>query len=167
MTRKKFVKQLMAIGYSRNEAEATAHTVAMQGASYEQAMEWAKIGYRSRDYLTGLGARLAEITRPTVEAAAEIIRKFTEAVSAIDWEAVGESVAELAATADNAAAVHRMDAMDALSYSALIAGRGNGRSDMFLTERDFVEIAPADPPAEFSTRYMGHWEIPTEGGGQE
>jgi hypothetical protein len=165
MTRKKFVKQLMAMDYSRNEAEAQAYTCTRMGASYEQALEWVKIGYRSRSYLDKLGAHLAKAVQPAVKTAEEIVKKFTDAVSAIDWEAVGERVAELAATADNAAAVHHADVLDALSYTALIAGRGNGRSDMALTERDFVEITPTAPPAEFSTRYMGRWEISAEGGG--
>lgn len=118
MKRKKFVKQLMAMGYGRNEAEATAHTCVRQGASYEQALEWVKIGYRSRSYLDELGTNLAKAMQPAVEAAAEIVRKFIAAVNAIDWEAVGERVAKLAATADNAVAVHQEDALDALRYVA-------------------------------------------------
>lgn len=126
MTRKKFVKQLMAMDYSRNEAEATAYTCTRMGASYEQALEWVKIGYRYRSYLDELGANLAKAVQPAVEAAAEIVRKFAAAVSAIDWEAVGERVAELAATADGASAVHREDALDALRYVANAQAGGGG-----------------------------------------
>ena len=126
MTRKKFVKQLMAMGYSRNQAEATANSCTIMGASYERAMEWVVIGYRSREYLNATGAHLREMMQPAIEAVAEIVRKYTEALSAIDWETVGEHVAELAATADNAAAVHQEDALDALSYAADALAGGGG-----------------------------------------
>lgn len=100
MTRKKFVKQLMAMGYSRNGADFVARACVNRGASYEQGLEWVKNGYRSRSYLDELGANLAKAMQPAVEAVAEFVRKFTAAVSAIDWEAVGKHAAELAATAE-------------------------------------------------------------------
>lgn len=127
MTRKKFVKQLMAVGYDRNGAEAAARACVNLGATYEQALEWAKIGYRSRSYLDELRANLAKVVQPAVEAMAEIVRKFTAAVSTIDWEAVGNHAAELAATADRETAVHREDALDALRYAAAyqLGGGGN------------------------------------------
>lgn len=126
MTRKKFVKQLMAMDYSRNETEAQAYTYTRMGASYEQALELVKIGYCSHSYPDKLGAHLAKAVQPAVKTAEEIVKKFTAAVSAIDWEAVGERVAELAATADNAAAVHRADALDALRYAANYQQGGGG-----------------------------------------
>lgn len=126
MTRKKFAKQLMAMGYSRNQAEATAYSCTRMGASYERAMEWAVIGYRSREYANETGEHLAEMMRPVVETVAEIVRKCTEALSVIDWEDVGEHVAELAAIADNSTAEHREDVLDALSYVANAQAGGGG-----------------------------------------
>lgn len=100
MKHKKFVKQLMAMGYDRNNAEATACNCASRGVSYEQCLEWIKIGYRSRIYLNETVAGMAKIVQPAVEAMAEILRKFTEAVSTIDWEAIGEAVGNRIAAMD-------------------------------------------------------------------
>lgn len=126
MTRKKFVKQLMAMGCDRNGAEDVARACVNRGESYEHGLEWAKIGYRSRSYLDDLGANLAKAMQPAVEAVAEIVRKLTAAVSAIDWEAVGNYAAELVATADNAEAVHHDDVLDALRYAADYQQGGGG-----------------------------------------
>ena len=165
MTRKKFVKQLMAMGYDRNSAEAQASIYAHMG--YEDALAWVKANTAACNDFTAMLVRIADAMRPAVEAAVESIKRVAEGLSTIDWTDAAKRAAELVATADNAAAVHQEDALDALSYAAVIAGRGHGRSDMVLTERDFVEIDTAKPPAEFSTRYMGRWEISAEGGAKE
>lgn len=125
MKHKKFVKQLMSMGYDRNNAEDTARACASMGASYEQCMKWVKIGYRSRIYLNETAAGMAKIVQTAVEAMAEIFRKFTEAVSAIDWYAAGEAAGnlleEMDAIADSERDGHREDILDALSYSTVLA----------------------------------------------
>ena len=76
MTRKKFVKLLMAEGYSRNCANLMARKVAAQGVSYQKAY----------DALTGmcrLVKKLGKAFVPVREAAIKIGKAFAEVVRAV------------------------------------------------------------------------------------
>lgn len=127
MTRKKFVKQLMAMGYGRNAAEDMARQFRVLGKSYEDALAWEKCLQGMRTPITDMVAAWAKALQPAVEAAAEIVRKFAKAVSTIDWEAAGKRAEELAAVATREQEAHREDVLDALRYAAGYQHGGGGR----------------------------------------
>lgn len=49
MTRKKFIKYMMALGYDRNEANDTAELVQLAGYNYDAMWERYLIEYNQRD----------------------------------------------------------------------------------------------------------------------
>lgn len=90
MTRKKFVKQLMAMGYQRNAAEAVAIFARIEGRTYEQYLQKEKQdqGFHAalEKLKTGLNEALAHIAKAITDAA-EQIRKIWERhpLYGIDW----------------------------------------------------------------------------------
>ena len=88
MKHKKFVKQLMALGYQRNEAESLAEYARLGGWTYEQYMRACVLALRGGmptvvckifDALTPGLIKMAECIK---RAAAEISAEFT----GIKWE---------------------------------------------------------------------------------
>jgi len=187
MTRKKFVKQLMALGVSRNRANALAYACQVAGEPYavyyRRELPWwtlARAARMARAAMLNMSKAFSGLIPVARELAAALVVHHAQPITPENLEGGKLYVvtkqehdrlhgysANVCFADENHPAPRHDDALDALSYAAVIAGRGNGRSDMALTERDFVEITQTAPPAEFSTRYMGRWEIPTEGGGQE
>lgn len=90
MKHRKFVKQLMAMGYDRNSAEARAWIHTQLGKSYEDALAYEKAIAAGCEDFYAMMERVAESIRPAVEAAIATINRVVEAVHAIDWTAAVE-----------------------------------------------------------------------------
>lgn len=116
MTRKKFVKQLMAMGYDRNSAEAQAMIYERMG--YENALAWVKASTAACENFSAMMVRIADAMRPAVEAAVESIKRLAEGLSTIDWTAAAERAAELAAITVVERKEHQEDTLDVLRYVA-------------------------------------------------
>lgn len=71
MTRKRFVKLMMAEGYSRNSANALARQVVKEGISYHK-------GYRAVTAWSRLTKKLKEALVPFTEAVRKIGQAFAE-----------------------------------------------------------------------------------------
>lgn len=124
MTRKKFVKQLMAMGYDRNSAEAQA--IMYEHMGYDNALAWVKSNTAACNEFSAMWGRIADAMRPAVEAAVESIKRVAESLSTIDWTAAVERAAELAAVAEIERKNHQEDALDALRYVANAQEGGGG-----------------------------------------
>ena len=85
MKHRKFVKQLMAMGYDRNSAEARARIHTQLGKSYEDALAYEKAIAAGCEDFYSMMERVAESIRPAVEAAIATINRVVEAISATDW----------------------------------------------------------------------------------
>lgn len=121
MTRKKFVKQLMALGYQRNDAEALATYARCGGWTYEQYL---KVERKYNGQLTALqtaAGRMAAWFAEGLEHLAIAVQKVADHVhevfaginmgnitTALDW--VKENAPQIAER-------HAGDALDALRYS--------------------------------------------------
>ena len=121
MTRKKFTKQLMAMGYDRNGAEAWAQTCARRGQNYEDALAWEKSCNKACDDFAAMMVRIAESIRPGVEAIVEAAKRAAESLASIDWADAAKRVAELTAVTDSEQKAKHEDAVDALRYVAQAA----------------------------------------------
>ena len=75
MTRKRFVKLMMAEGYSRNSANALAWQVAKKGISYQK-------GYQAATAWSRLTKKLKEALVPVTEAARKMSQAFAEVLRA-------------------------------------------------------------------------------------
>jgi len=88
MTRKKFVKQLMGMGYQRNTAELKAAIVRGSGQSYEQYMRREKqydaLYNAAADYKKALLRPAAVLS----SAAALALERFHQALANIKWPTV-------------------------------------------------------------------------------
>lgn len=188
MTRKRYIKLFMALGVSRNAANRMADRCRAAGIpyamNYSARSPWLKLGKAARMAsvaLLNLGGAARAVLHGIADGTARALHQLEVhhaqpitpgnleggnmiIVTRQEHERLHGYSANVTFVDENHQTQRHDDALDALSYAALIAGRGNGRSDMALTERDFVEITPTEPPAEFSTRYMGRWEISAEGG---
>ena len=74
MTRKRYKKLLMGLGYSRNEANATAERARRYGMSYAARWEW-EMDFRvspAVEFITGLAQGLRETIPGIVEAASKL-----------------------------------------------------------------------------------------------
>ena len=97
MTRKRFVKQLMSIGYSRNEANKEARTAVSDGVSYGSRYFFIllqKSGLVPAEGYDSIGdcvARVSRIIDDTVNRFIEVIPTVIEAITA----AIPQIVAEI------------------------------------------------------------------------
>lgn len=74
MTRKTFVKKMMGMGYSRNEANAMADRARRYGMSYAHRWEW-EMDFRvspAVEFITGLAQGLRETIPGVVEAVSKL-----------------------------------------------------------------------------------------------
>lgn len=94
MTRKKYVKQLMAMGYSRNEANRSAN-MARVVTTYERALEIEKLSMGCQKATVRLAVAMSGWLASAVKAATEAMRRMSEAFKGmqfpntlpIDWAA--------------------------------------------------------------------------------
>ena len=95
MKHKKFVKQLMAMGYDRNTAKDLASAYAYMGKSYEDALACEKEAAYGSSEIGAMLERIIENMGPaieaTVEAVAAAIKRIAEALSSVDVESLVEN----------------------------------------------------------------------------
>ena len=88
MTRKEFIKTLMAMGSDRNSAAAKARGYNAAGKSYEYALEverfWAAFCANSGEFVN----RMNEALEKVAGVATEIVNRLADMLSTIDWEAM-------------------------------------------------------------------------------
>ena len=88
MTRKRFVKQLMSIGYSRNDANTEARTAVSLGISYDTEYLYIlckKCDLVPADWLESIGdavKRLSQRIEGMVHTIVEVIPTIVEAINA-------------------------------------------------------------------------------------
>lgn len=75
MTRKKFVKLLMAEGYSRNSANLLARQVVAKGVSYQK-------GYQAATAVSRIAKKFREALGPICEAAKKVGESFAAVLRA-------------------------------------------------------------------------------------
>lgn len=100
MTRKKFVKQLMARGCSRNAAQAWAYACRIRGESYEEALPFAAASVVATNDFAEMLARIAESIKPAIEDMLDSIRRAAEELCALDWSAAIEAAKALGGGGD-------------------------------------------------------------------
>lgn len=118
MTRKKFVKQLMALGYQRNDAEGLAIYARCGRWTYEQYLQVEKRSARCRSAMLDIQFSLVNLLTPAVEAATEAIKQLRMSLTDKGWRFAAENLAAIATEA--AQQIHKQhpaDALAALTYS--------------------------------------------------
>ena len=96
MTRKRFVKQLMSIGYSRNEANEEARTAVSVGVSYDSKYSYIlckKYGLVPADWFEIIGDAAERLSRGInymVHTIVEVIPTIIEAITAILPQVIAE-----------------------------------------------------------------------------
>lgn len=164
MTRKRYIKLFMALGVSRNAANRMADRCRAAGipyaANYRARSPWLKLGKAARmasaailNLSSGARAALQGIADGTARALHQLevhhARPITpenltpgniHIVTRQEHEALHGYSAKVSFVDENHMAPRHDDAIDALSYAALIAGRGNGRSDTILVKKHFKKI---------------------------
>lgn len=138
MTRKKFVKQLMAMGYQRNNAEALAVWARSRGWTYEQYLKVERQCNRQFTALKNAASKIAAIIKPDLDSftasVKELAHRATVAFSSVVWDTqYGKEVLRFLAGNQEENPLpqwpkenpHRCDAVDALTYIA----RGGGGHD--------------------------------------
>lgn len=88
MTRKKYVKQLMALGFSRNEANRSAN-LARVVTTYERALEFEKQSVAAQKELVRFGRALVDKYAPAIKAIVARVREELKVPDKlpIDWAA--------------------------------------------------------------------------------
>lgn len=164
MTRKRYIKLFMALGVSRNAANRMADRCRAAGVPYEvnyrTRSPWLKLGKAARECSAallnlsrGAAAALHGIIDGTARQLHQLEVHHAQPFSPGNLEGGKMHIvtkqeharlhgysAKVSFVDENHPAPRHDDAIDALSYSALIAGRGNGRSDAILTEKHFKKI---------------------------
>lgn len=126
MTRKKYVKQLMAMGFSRNEANRSAN-MARVFCTYERALEIEKQSVACQKYIVHMGVALIDKYAPAIKEIIEEVRRLSEAFKGIqvpgtlpiDWAA--ENAPWEPDPQWPKQNPHRPDAVDALVYGVDLA----------------------------------------------
>ena len=130
MKRKKFVKQLMSLGYQRNNANALAMYARMGGWTYEQYLQIEKSYTGYYKALEDMKNSLAYCLAPVAKAATDALKKLHDAMTSVKWEFPAgtmwatEQVAEDPLPPWPKENPHRCDAVDALTYAARVAQGG-------------------------------------------
>ena len=126
MTRKKFIKQLMAMGFSRNEANRSAN-FARVVTTYEKALEIEKQSAAIQKATVHLSITLVDMLTPVVTASSLALERLREAFKGIqvpgtlpiDWAAENALMAPGPQWPKQNQ--HRPDAVDALVYGVDLA----------------------------------------------
>ena len=127
MTRKRYIKLLMSMGYQRNSANALAVLARMGGWTYEQYLQQEKKRIARDRAILNIQIALVDSFGPAVKSALRAMEKLREAVAAVKWEFPNtsalwatEQVAEDPLPPWPKENPHRADALDALRYSTLL-----------------------------------------------
>lgn len=123
MTRKKFVKQLMALGYQRNEAEDLAMYARWGRWTYESYLQIEKNSKARQRAMENITLTFTNMLTPAVKAAQQAIERMSEAVAGIKWEVPDLSTLWTTKQVEEALLPewpkenpHRCDAVDVLRY---------------------------------------------------
>lgn len=92
MKRKKYIKQLMALGYDRNEANRSAN-IARVFSTYERALEIEKQSVAIQKGIVKLTTTMTDWLTSAVEKTCEAIARMSEAIAYMIEEFKGLSVA--------------------------------------------------------------------------
>ena len=128
MTRKKFVKQLMALGYQRNNAEALAIYARCGGWTYEQYLEVVRKYNGQLTALQTAAGRIADLfaegMRQLASAVQIVVDKASEFFAGINMGNITTALDWVKENASQIIEQHAGDAVDALTY---VAQGGGGR----------------------------------------
>ena len=86
MKHKKFVKQLMSMGYQRNSANALAEYARMSGWTYEQLLQQEKKRIARNRAMLNIQIALVDCFGPAVKSALRAVERLREAFAAVKWE---------------------------------------------------------------------------------
>lgn len=127
MTRKKFVKQLMALGYQRNEAQRLADYARRGFWTYAQYLEIEKQYHGVHSKFVSLHTSLVDCLTPAVKAAAQAVANLAKAItSAIAETQAGKTLLDyVKENAPQIAEQHPADALAALPYNMQIMSRAD------------------------------------------
>lgn len=133
MTRKKFVKQLMALGYQRNHAEGMAMYARWTGCTYEDYLrdEITRINFNKN--LLNIKVSLVDYFTPVFKAAQQAVERLREAVAGIKWNPPDLSALSWATEQVEEAPLpqwpkenpHRCDVLDAMAYNMQVMSRAD------------------------------------------
>lgn len=119
MTRKKFVKQLMALGYQRNEAQRLADYARRGFWTYEQYLEIEKKYHGPHRKIESIKISLVDNLTPAIKAAAQIVANLAKVItSAVAQTKAGETLLDY--VKENVLQIaerHPADALDAMTYA--------------------------------------------------
>lgn len=87
MTRKKYVKQLMALGFSRNEANRSAN-VARVVTTYERALEIEKGSVAFQKAAVHFSTTLLDTLAPAIKAIGELADQLREKFKDVQWPSI-------------------------------------------------------------------------------
>lgn len=119
MTRKKFVKQLMALGYQRNHAEGMAMYARRTGCTYEDYLETEKRYHGTRRAFENVKISLVDHVTPVLKAAAQVVENTCKAIEeALSQTPFGQALLNWAMKNAPQIAEHPADALDAMTYAA-------------------------------------------------
>ena len=137
MTRKRFVKRMMGLGYSRNEANALAARARRYGMSYADRWMYERIEASGRELSRGFASGLEAVSRCLDELAAA----FQNATSSA-MEAARKCAAALAAVT-----FYRIDPADYAEEPAPLWPKENPHQDGLRIHHAFVDELAASAPA--------------------
>jgi hypothetical protein len=120
MTRKKFVKQIMALGYQRNEAQRLADYARRGFWTYEQYLEIEKKYHGLHRKFESFKISLVDNLTPAIKAASKVVSNLAKVItSAIAETQAGKTLLDYAKeNAPQIAEHHAADALDAMTYAA-------------------------------------------------
>lgn len=123
MTRKKFVKQIMAMGYQRNEAQRLAEYARRGFWTYEQYLEIEKQYHGMHRKIESIKISLTDALTPAVKAATQAVQALADAITnAVERSQPGKKLLDWAK--ENAPQIterHPADALDAVVYGIDLA----------------------------------------------
>lgn len=123
MTRKKFVKLLMAQGYQRNTAEGVAMYARLGGWTYEQYLQVTNQNQALYRAVENIKISLVDSFIPVLKAASEAMEQLREAIARVRQSPAAESLLDWEReNAPQSNEQHPADMVDALAYVA----RGGG-----------------------------------------
>lgn len=133
MKHRKFVKQLMALGYQRNDANGLAMYARLGGWTYEQYLQIEKKSIARQRAMENITLAFIDKLTPAVKAAQLSMEKLREAFAAVDWKRpyhsalpwVTEQVEEDPLPPWPKENPHRCDALDALAYNMQIMSQAD------------------------------------------
>lgn len=127
MKHRKFVKQLMSMGYQRNAANGLAMYARMGGWTYEQYLQIEKKRIAHERAMLNIQISPVDMFTPAVKAAQQAMERLREAFAGLEWKipSLAPMFRSWAAEEDPLPMwpkenPHRCDVVDALRYATLL-----------------------------------------------